>query len=815
MYLCALLVPVLAHADRGAAGGPGYRLPPDALRRLADAPATPVASLGPDEDALVLAEPPALLALEDLAQPELKLAGLRFAPRTREPTRAAYYRRLLLTSLGRRGEPRPVAGFPAGARLRNLRWSPDGKRLAVAVGTPGGVRPFVVDVASARARPLGGKLRLNGAHGHPALEWLPDGSGLVCRAVAGDRRRPPAPPRVPAGPVIQDNEGKRTPARTYQDLLRDPHDEALFEHHLASQLVRISLAGKVTRLGKPDLHTRVTPSPDGRYLLVETLHRPFSYVVPEHRFPRRIEVWSAATGKLQRRLADVPLQDQVPVDFSAAPTGPRAVEWRADADATLAWVEAQDGGDPRRPAEVRDRLFLLPAPFSGAPRVLASLALRFEDVHWGDDGAALVWEGWWKDRRSRTWRVAPGEPSRPAQLVFERSSEDRYADPGLPALRRTPRGTWVMRLGDGGRTVLLVGAGASPEGDRPFVDRLDLGTGKATRLFRSEAPWYEQPVAVLGDGSRLLTRREAVAEPPNYHLRDLAAGRLEPVTRLPHPTPELRGVKKELLRYPRADGVQLTGTLYLPPGYEPGRSGRLPLLLWVYPNEFKSKEAASQVTDSPYRFVRVSPGSPLSFLARGWAVLDDPTFPIVGEGKREPNDTYVEQLVASAQAAVDVVVGKGVADPERVAVGGHSYGAFTTANLLAHTRLFRAGIARSGAYNRTLTPFSFQAEERTFWEAPETYVKVSPFSQAHRIAAPLLLVHGAEDQNSGTFPMQSERFYQALKGLGGTVRLVMLPHEGHGYRARESVMHTLWEMDRWLERWVKQARPRGKGSAGR
>ena len=305
------------------------------------------------------------------------------------------------------------------------------------------------------------------------------------------------------------------------------------------------------------------------------------------------------------------------------------------------------------------------------------------------------------------------------------------------------------------------------------------------------------------DGHLLLTRRESVEIPPNFFIRDLRSGALEAVTDFPHPTPQLLGVQKELIRYKRADGLALTGTLFLPAGHDPEKDGPLPTILWAYPREFKSASAAGQVRDSPHRFVRVGWWSPVPWVTRGYAVLSDPAMPIIGEGESEPNDTYVEQLVSGARAAVETLVERGISDPAKVAVGGHSYGAFMTANLLAHSDLFCAGIARSGAFNRTLTPFGFQSEERTLWQARETYFEMSPFVHADKIKAPLLIIHGAEDNNSGTYPMQSERFYNALKGHGATTRLVMLPHESHGYRARESIMHTVWEMDTWLSRYVK------------
>lgn len=807
MVLFFIVSPILlagiSQAEEPAAVS-GYRMPPPAIAALADAPPTPAASLSPTREWLLLLERPGLLPITELAQPELRLAGLRFNPRTYGPSRAPYFTRLVLRRIAD-GEERPVVGLPDDPRIRYVAWSPDGSRVAFTLTTPTGVELWVAEVSTARARRLATVL-LNAIYGTP-YQWLPDSRGLLCRLVPADRGEPPAAPEAPIGPVIQENTGEKAPARTYQDLLKNAHDEALFEHYVTAQPVRVTLQGRVIPLGPAGLIRRAEPSPDGRYFLCEVVHRPFSYLVPASRFPYRVEVRDRE-GRVVCVVADLPLAEQVPIAFDAVPAGPRAFGWRADAPATLSWTEAQDGGDPHLAAEVRDRLFLLPAPFEGRPIPLAPLGLRFAGIRWGRDDLALVSETWWRTRRERTWIVAPGRPEAPPVLLWDRSFEDRYGDPGSPLMRPTPAGTRVLFIGPDERTLYLVGDGASPEGDRPFLDLLDLATRATRRLFRSEALYYERPLDLLDpEKGLLLTSRESASEPPNYFVRNWIGGGLRQLTRFPHPAPQLAEARKELIRYRRDDGVELTATLYLPPGYS-SSDGPLPTLFWAYPREFRSADAAGQVRDSPHRFARLHWGSPLFWLAMGYAVLDNPAMPIVGEGEREPNDTYVEQLVASARAAVEELVRRGVADRDRIAIGGHSYGAFMTANLLAHSDLFRAGIARSGAYNRTLTPFGFQNERRTLWEAPELYIRVSPFMYAHKINEPLLLIHGEADNNPGTFPMQSERMYQAIRGNGGTVRFVMLPLESHGYEARESIEHALYEMVAWFDRFVKNAPPR-------
>ncbi len=741
--------------------------------------------------------------IAELAERELRLAGMRIKPRINGPSRTRPYVGLGLVRIAN-GEERAITGLPAEPRLENVRWAPDGKHVAFTHTTDVRIELWVAEVSSGQARRLTGPDLNLTMHAPPA--WLSDGATLIATLVPSGRGAEPEAARAPTGPVIQQNVGKTAPARTYQDLLQNAHDEALFEHYGTAQLAKVGLDGSVSRLGAPGMIWDFDPSPNGAYLLVQTIHRPYSYLVPAYRFPRRVEVMDLQ-GNVVHVVADLPLQEQVPIAFGSVPTGPRSIGWRSDAPATLVWVEALDGGDAGKPADERDRVYLHAAPFRGHPEPLVTLELRYAGIRWGRDDLALVSESWRRTRQTRTWRVQPGRPQAAPELLVDRSYEDRYSDPGGPDVRWNARGRTVISTADRGRSLFMLGAGASPEGDRPFVDRFDLRTKRTTRLFRSEAPYYERPIRVLDDrGSYLLTLRESQEDPPNYFVRDLRENTARQVTSFPNPTPQLAGMRKELVRYQRADGVDLTATLYLPPGYASDQ-GPLPMLMWAYPREFKSADAAGQVVGSPYRFTRLGGWSTPIWLALGYAVLDGPTMPIIGEGDAEPNDTYVEQLVASAQAAVDEMVRRGIGTRGRIAIGGHSYGAFMTANLLAHSDLFAAGIARSGAYNRTLTPFGFQAEERTVWEAPEIYFEMSPFMHAEKVNEPILLIHGEADNNSGTFPLQSRRFYHALKGLGATARLVMLPHESHGYRARESILHMLWEMQEWLDRYVKRAQP--------
>ncbi|PKK83782.1 MAG: S9 family peptidase [candidate division Zixibacteria bacterium HGW-Zixibacteria-1] len=799
-----MLICLTAAAQDNSLSEPVYQMPPDEIAALIDAPPTPRISIGPDGEWMAILDRPGYPSIEELALPELRLAGLRIDPKVSGPSRISYYTGITFKKIASLDD-KELAGLPEKARIGNFSWSPDGQKIAFTNTSPEGIELWVADIDKAIAMRLG-QFYLNDIYGSPYY-WHPDSRTLICKIIPPDRGDAPEASPVPSGPVIRQNDGEIAPAVTYADLLMNSHDEALLEYFLQCQLTIISLDGEMRNIGRSGMIAGAEPSPDGQYILVETIHRPFSYTVPISRFPRLVEVWNLE-GTVVRKVVDQPLAENIPTVSDAVRTGPRDINWRSDEAAMLYWAEALDNGDPRLEAEVRDQIYTLVAPFKGNPIPLFALNFRYNFIIWSSDDLAIIYEKWWKTRNIKAWAFAPGSMRVDPELIFDYSREDRYHHPGTPMTHNNEAGKEVLLLSKDGKSMFLTGEGGSPEGDRPFLDKLNLVTKEKTRLWQSEAPYYETVLDLPDPGdSKILTMRESITEPPNAFVRDLDNAKLEQITFFPNPTPQLMEIQKEQIRYAREDGLSLTATLYLPAGYTP-ESGPLPMLMWAYPTEFKSADAAGQVTDSPYRFIRVGWWSPILWVTRGYAILDDAGMPIVGEGDEEPNDSFVEQLVADARAAVDEVVRRGVADRNRIAVGGHSYGAFMAANLLAHSDLFRAGLARSGAYNRTLTPFGFQNEDRTLWESPETYYEMSPFMHVDSINEPILLVHGELDNNSGTYPMQSERFYNALKGYGATVRLVMLPYESHSYRARESIMHVLWESDRWLEKYVKNAPPR-------
>jgi dipeptidyl aminopeptidase/acylaminoacyl peptidase len=787
---------VTLFATTTATAQDGYRMPPAPVPQILDAAPLPQVNVSPDRGWLLFSERTSMPTIAELSEPMLRLAGTRINPATYGPAGTPRTTGLRLKEIASGREH--AIQTPTDGAIASTSWSPDGRRVSFTHVNDDRIELWVADAATGAARRVS-DARLNAIGG--ACQWLPDSERLLCTIVPPGHGAPPEAPRVPAGPTVQESSGRAAPVRTYQDLLGNAHDEALFEHYFTAQLATIHAGtGAVTPIGRPGIFTGINPSPDGAHILVSRVVRPYSYLVPMNSFPREHEVWNAR-GEVVHRVASMPLQEGLRSGWVAE--GPRSVNWRPGEPATLVWVEALDGGDPGANVEHRDRILTLAAPFSGAPTELGRTGQRFAGMQWLRGGGALVHDMERATRTRRTFVMDPVRAGADMRQLFELNTEDAYADPGSPVSEPTPGGSMIVRRGD---DIYLSGAGASPDGDRPFLDRLNLRTGQTQRVWQSEDNAFETFVALMDDeGRRILTRWETALQPPNYALRDTRAGTRTALTDFTDPAPQMRAVTKQLVVYEREDGVPLNGTLYLPADYQPGQ--RLPVVVWAYPREFVSPEVAGQVRGSDARFTNVGGSSHLFFLTQGYAVFDGPSMPIIGGDTA--NNRYVDQLVMSARAAVDKLVEMGVADRDRIGVGGHSYGGFMTANLLAHSRLFRAGIARSGAYNRTLTPFGFQSEQRTFWEAPEVYSAMSPFFHAQRIVDPILFIHGEVDNNSGTFPIQSERMYAAVIGHGGTARLVMLPHESHGYAARESVMHALAEMIEWFDRFVKNAPPRG------
>ncbi len=768
-----------------------WKTPPEPIARIATAAPSPAVQVDPSGKTLLVSEADGQATLADLARPMMRLAGLRFDPERWQSHGVRGASRLSFIDIAS-GKRTPIQ-FPAGVRVTATGWSPRGERLAflvIAESAPPTLWVAELDGTTKRVleRPI------NAVGGAPYV-WLPEGNTILARVIPEGWRAPASARPLPAGPSVQETSGPAGPTRTYQDMLKSPHDEDLFEAYVQSEWVRVDVVGGPAKsLLGPRLWTSVQPSPDGQYLLARRIQRPFSYLLPMNSFPEATEVYDLQGG-LVHVVHVAPLQDRIPIE--GVPTGPRSVRWLESSAAELTWVEAQDEGDPRKTVEHRDRVFAAEAPFTGTPKLLIALKHRFRGLEALELPGHFFVSEYDRDRRWETTRlVRTDQPEVAPRTVFDRSTKDRYGDPGDPWRRIGAFGRRVIAV-EGG-ALFLNGRGASPKGDRPFLDRVDLASLEKTRLWECGDQLYESVVTLLdGRADSLLIARESPTMPPTWVRRQRANGEETTVFATADPAPEFRGVTKTLLQYKRADGVPLSGTLYLPPNHRPGE--RLPCFVWAYPEEFNDAQTAGQISGSPHRFTYPRGSSHLLLALAGFAVLDDASMPVIGTPEKG-NDNFLDQVVAGAKGAIDHLDQLGIIDPKRVAVGGHSYGAFMTANLLAHCDLFRCGIARSGAYNRTLTPFGFQSERRTYWEAPETYAALSPFAHAPKINEPILLIHGELDANPGTFPIQSERLYQAVKGHGGTARLVMLPLEDHGYAAKESSLHVLAEMIEWLKK---------------
>jgi len=782
-----------------------YQLPPKEILELVDIQPRPAIRIDSRNQTLVLLDRLAFKTLEELSEEEVRLAGLRINPQTYGQSRTSFNYGIKVLNI-ETGDYLRINGLPEKLRIAEFSFSPDETKAAFTNTLSIGSELWVLDLISGKATRLT-DATLNGSMGRSYI-WSPASDAILALFVPEGRIPLKATPELPEGPSVQETTGTKAPARTYQDLLRTPADEKKFEYYTEADLKRISLDGSAMNFLPKAIYKSLTFSPDGTFLLVQTIKKPYSYIVPQYRFPVSYDIY-LSTGSLFSNFYNRPLLEELPNGFDAAETGKRSIGWRSDMPSTLTWVEAQDGGDPSVEAAIRDKVYQIDAPFTGTPRFLAATRYRYSGITWGNKNLAMLYDYWWKTRKTTTYALNPAIENPDPTIIFDRSTEDYYGDPGDFLTKRNQFNERTLWTSTDGNKLFLQGEGYSPEGNRPFVDEFDLKSLKTKRLWHADGiSTYESIIRVVDPAKKhMITSIESKDQNPNFYLR--TGEKLKALTSFPNPYASFMNVSKERVRYKRADGVELSATLYLPAGYDSLRDGPLSMLMWAYPREYKDAQQAGQIKESPHTFVQLFYGSPVYWAVRGYAILDDTDFPIIGEGENQPNDSFVGQLVSNAAAAIDYAVSRGVADRRRVAIGGHSYGAFMTANLMAHCDLFAAGIARSGAYNRTLTPFGFQAEERTFWEAPEVYLTMSPFVHADQINEPLLLIHGDADNNPGTFTLQSERLFGAIKGLGGTARLVLLPYESHGYSARENIMHMLWETDQWLEKYVKN-REQGK-----
>jgi dipeptidyl aminopeptidase/acylaminoacyl peptidase len=797
--LWLLIAPVSGHIH--AQDAVSYQTPPAAIADLLLAKPTPLVSTDGKAEWMLLSERNSYPTVEELGQPEIHVAGLRLNPNNFAPTRQVYVNNFLLKDV-RTNTVHPVKGLPANLQAGHVSWSPSEKKIAFLQIGAQSVDLYVIDILTLTATKWN-QSPVNNSLGSP-YSWV-DEHTIIYKATTRPASEAPKRSITPKGPTVQESLGKTAPSPTYQDLIKSPFDESLFEFYCTSQLVQVR-SGKETKIGKPAIYMLAALSPDKQFMLIRTLHKPFSYLVPASGFPSTFAI-TDLTGRLVRELAQLPSAEGRPSGNDNVQNLPRDYGWREDEAATATWCMPLDSGLIKKKVDFHDAVYALAAPFNGEPKELFKTVMRYRGTIWGDSSLALVAEGL---RSKQTLRVSRYSTiGKSLETLYERNETDAYNDPGMPVMRKNRFGKSVIQTLDKGTRILMNNdVGSSPKGDLPFLAKFDLATKKNEIIWRCGDGVYEFVADVIdADKLVLLTRRESPKDPPNYYIKNLILRVADrQITDFPDPYPQLKGVTKQKVFYKRADSVDLTGNLYLPAGYDKDRDGPLPLLIWAYPREFNSAADAAQVRGSQYRFATISWASPIFYVTQGYAVLDNAEMPIVAKGGNKPNDNFVEQLRLNASAAINKLAEMGVGDPKRVAVGGHSYGAFMTVNLLAHTDLFKAGIARSGAYNRTLTPFGFQNEDRTYWEAPQLYYEMSPFSYADKIKTPLLLIHGEADDNTGTYPINSERLFNAIKGNGGIVRFVFLPYEAHSYRGRENLLHMLWEQGQWLDKYVKHAK---------
>ena len=778
-----------------------YQIPSKEIYDLVDVSLAPSVVMDDAKNFMIFLYRDTYKSIEDLSSEELRLAGLRIDPKTNIGSRITYYNNLKIQDL--RTDPVrliQVTGLPNKPKLTNIKFSPDQKKIAMTQTTALGVEVWYVDLSTFAAKRLT-EPKANANLGQ-VIHWFKDSERLLVKMVPKDRAALINPKSaIPSGPTVSVSDGQEAPNRTYQDLLKNKNDEYNFEQLALSELYKVSLKGSsVPWLGSA-MYQDISFSPDGEYIMISAIKRPFSYLVPNSRFPSTRIIYTKE-GQEVSTVAQVPLMENLPKGFMAVPSGRRSFRWRNDQPASLVFVKALDEGNPDSLVAFRDEVFQLEAPFDEMPMSMLKTQNRFSSIIWGNKNLAIAYDYWWNTRNKKTYLFNPALPDGGIDLLFDQNYQDAYNDPGSFITRKNKLGRKVLALK--GSRAYLKGDGFSDEGQFPFLDEINLKSKIKNRLYQSDYKnKLERFIDYDIDENQLLVRIESPNDYPNYFIRDFDQGDLKQMTQFENPFISIKDIHKEVISYKRADGLELSATLYLPVGYDKEKKEKMPMILWAYPREFKDPSSAAQKTSNPNTFTYPNYGSPIYWVTKGYVILDRASFPILGVGDTEPNDTFIKQLVGNAKAAIDVADALGYIDRKRVAVGGHSYGAFMVAHLLSNSDLFAAGIARSGAYNRTLTPFGFQSEQRSYWEAPEIYYNMSPFMHADKMKTPLLLTHGEADNNSGTYPMQSIRYFNALKGLGAEVRLVLLPKESHGYRAKENILHLLWEQDQWLEKYVK------------
>ena len=778
-----------------------YQKPSKSILDLADYERAPSVSMDTKKEYMLLSYRNTYKTLDDLNQEELRLGGLRINPVTNISSTVTYITNIKLRKIKEKNEIQ-VSGLPENPRISNISWSPNDKKILFSHSTNTGVQLWVLDVATAKATKLT-EATVNANLGNP-FTWFNDNETILVKMLPKNRAALlDAKKDLPTGPIISNANGSKSQNRTYPDMLKNKNDEINFENIITSELYKVNINGTATLFKTANTYAGESFSPDGNYLMLTTIQKPFSYIVPLSRFPLKSVVCDR-NGTEIKIVNEVALNEIMPKGFMAVRKGKREMSWRNDKPATLSYVVALDEGDQANKVDFRDEVFLWNAPFDAAATSLVKTPQRFSNVIWGNDNVAIVSDEWYDTRNTKTYLINPSDLNQKPKVISDRNSQDIYSDPGNFETRKNQYNKYVLAIEND--NAYRIGDGFTKDGQFPFIDEFNLKTLQPKRLYTSTYKDKKEDLLEIEDIKKgeILVQIQSKNDYPNYYFRNIKQkNSLTPITTFKNPFESIKNVSKEVIKYQRKDGVELSGTLYLPEGYDKVKKEKLPLLIWAYPAEYKDKKSAGQSNQNPNEFTLPYYGSFVYWVTKGYVVLDDASFPIIGEGTTEPNDNFMSQLVDNAEAAINAVDALGYINKKKVAIGGHSYGAFMVANLLTHSNLFACGIARSGAYNRTLTPFGFQSEQRNYWERPDVYNTMSPFMNADKMKTPMLLVHGEADNNPGTFTLQTERYFQALKGLGAPARMVILPKEAHSYVAKENILHLLWEQDQFLEKYLK------------
>lgn len=814
-----------------------YQMPPKEIAEIIMSKPFPNVTLSPNNTQGVIAErESSLVPLATLAAEELRIGGIRINPRNFTRTRQSFFNTITLLDVATGGLTQ-IAEMPSDAMIREIKWSPSGKYFCFLNETPEEMELWRVNATETVPKAIKinkHKVNTTISNGNP-YEFLDD-ERIIYKSVPADIGPVPTP-ALPDGPVVQENIGERRSVRTFQDLLSSPFDKVLYDYY-CTVVFAIYDNGETSIAGPEGVVRDYDLSPDGRYMIVTTEQHPYSYIEGHNSFPsiREIRTTSGETlvilSDTNKEKAEKELRDKARKDstITQQPEDPRKVgfEWRNDLPATLVWRETDittepsptDAPDPganneeEKPEKTfTDKIYQSSEPFNlDQKQLVLAPEYKIGRITWGNSGLAVYTETSQKQKFRRTVAFTPCDTIAPKYILFTESTDvdtlGNFPIYGSPWTVTNQYGKRVLYTDSKCSHIFLYDTRRpDAEGDNfSFIDKITLKDGKIENLWSAAAPYLERVMAIT-DFNRLkfISERQSVTEVPNYFSVDTGKRRKshKQFTFFENPVPILSKATREFVTYKRADGVTLCANLWLPAGYDKEKDGKLPVLMWGYPYEFKCVAEAEKRRPARYNFLRPGNGSAVLWVTQGYAVLDGISMYIIAEDKeKEPNDVFLSQLIMNAEAAINFVDSIGVGDRDRVAIGGHSYGGFMTANLLAHTDLFKAGVARSGAYNRSLTPFGFQSERRSYWKAKEVYDKMSPFNYADKLKTPILIIHGQVDNNTGTFPIQSERLYHAVAGHGGTARYLQLPYESHGYNAYENVMHLLYETGAWLEKWL-------------